>query len=191
MEKLLASNPRHLEGGLRNTRGKDIMSSKYAKQIQINGRNTTLHRIAAENALGKPLPEGAAVHHHNAEQLMICQNNAYHRLLHQRMRAHEACGNSNWRKCKVCKKYDDPKNLYINRDNRDVYHRGCKNNNLKVQVKSIIRKALEASGHPDWRKCNVCKNWDDPINLYINGRTCYHRSCKTNQRKASDRLRAG
>jgi hypothetical protein len=45
------------------------------------------HILVAEKALGKPLPPKAVVHHHTPEQLVICQNQAYHLLLHQRQRA--------------------------------------------------------------------------------------------------------
>ncbi len=76
------------------------------------------HIVIAERALGKSLPPKALVHHVNEDSsnntnsnLVICQNQAYHMLLHARRRALLACGNANWRKCPVCKKYDDPRKL--------------------------------------------------------------------------------
>lgn len=53
------------------------------------GREYCYHRIRAEKALGKPLPKGAEVHHAGAGTrddgpLVICQDRAYHQLLHKR-----------------------------------------------------------------------------------------------------------
>lgn len=44
-------------------------------------------------------------------------------------------------------------------------------------------KALRASGHANWRKCQFCKRWDDQANLYTrppgkSGSTSYHRACR-------------
>ena len=61
--------------------------------IRIDGRRVYEHVLVAERALGKPLPKGAIVHHMNCdrkdnrpENLVICPNEAYHRLIHKRMR---------------------------------------------------------------------------------------------------------
>jgi hypothetical protein len=71
------------------------------------------HVAVAERALGKPLPFGAVVHHHDKNRLnnantnlVICQDKRYHAILHSRMNMLEkgidpdthrgcyACGNA-------------------------------------------------------------------------------------------------
>lgn len=88
------------------------------------------HEIVVQ-ALGKPIPEGALVHHadvnnlnNKPSNLVLCEDRAYHELLHQRTNALRACGNVNWRKCNYCKKYDDPSNLVITK--RSIHHRACR-----------------------------------------------------------------
>ncbi len=87
--------------------------------IQVDGIQKAVHIRLAEKALGRLLPSGVVVHHANEdrldnrpENLVICTQ-WYHRLLHTRINACKACGNPNWRKCKFCKKYDDPQNMRI------------------------------------------------------------------------------
>ncbi len=54
------------------------------------------HILIAEKALGKPLPAGCEVHHAAGKgdnsKLVICQDHAYHALLHRRMRVLAAGG---------------------------------------------------------------------------------------------------
>lgn len=69
------------------------------------------HVLIAERALGKPLPAGAQVHHvdenrrNNANRnLVICQDQTYHSLLHRRARVLRAGGNPNTDLvCSACK----------------------------------------------------------------------------------------
>ena len=75
------------------------------------------HVLRAANALGKPLPKGAVVHHADGGffggQLVICQDTSYHKLLHLRQDAYEATGDPEKRKCTICKEWDDIDNLCI------------------------------------------------------------------------------
>jgi hypothetical protein len=91
------------------------------------------HIVICEEVLGKPLPPKAEVHHvdenkgnNKNNNLVICQDSAYHKLLHQRMRALKACGHADWLKCTCCKQYDSPEKI-IYGHNRVKFHRKCKN----------------------------------------------------------------
>ena len=92
------------------------------------------HRLVAEKALGKTLPIGAVVHHHNGKSadnqnknIVVCEDSAYHMLLHQRIIALKECGHAGWVKCKFCKKHDTPENLFMIPKSNQGYHRKCHN----------------------------------------------------------------
>lgn len=111
-------------------RGTGSVSQYGYVRLQQNNVKKVAHLRVAETALGKPLPPGAVVHHANGDKLdnrnanlIICQDQRYHLLLHTRMAAMEASGNPDWRKCWICGKYDDSSNLVTHR--RAHYHRGC------------------------------------------------------------------
>lgn len=99
------------------------------------------HILVAEKALGHHLPKSAQVHHvdengqNNApSNLVICQDQQYHKLLHRRMKALAATGNADAMQCNVCGAWDEPKNLRVfehrwkARPNPTVraYHPACK-----------------------------------------------------------------
>jgi len=79
----------------------------YGRQT-VAGRTRTVHRIRAERALGKALPEKAIVHHADGSTrddapLVICQDDAYHKLLHVRMRVVRAGADPNTHRfCASC-----------------------------------------------------------------------------------------
>jgi len=88
--------------------------------------------VVAERALGKTLPPGVIIHHVDGNQtndtntnLVICENTKYHHLLHVREKALKECGHANWKKCWICQKYDDPKNLYIASRGNPIRHLKC------------------------------------------------------------------
>jgi hypothetical protein len=100
------------------------------------------HILLAEKAIGHSLSDKNQIHHANNipddnrnSNIVICQDDAYHKLLHQRQRAHNACGHAFWLKCWICKQYDDPKKLYVNGKHR--FHRSCSN---AYQIKRYYQK---------------------------------------------------
>ena len=86
-------------------------TSPYQTTTREDGTRDREHRVIAESALGRPLPENAQVHHHDGDgrhnvgsNLVICQDLSYHRLLHYRQRVLRAGGNPNTdRLCSMCK----------------------------------------------------------------------------------------
>jgi len=73
---------------------------KDYRYARYRGKLMMLHRALAEQALGKPLPPKAVVHHVDGKhvdgsRLVICQDQRYHFLLHARQRVKEAGGDPN------------------------------------------------------------------------------------------------
>jgi hypothetical protein len=99
-------------------------------------RKTRPHVIVAERVFGKRLPLSAVVHHVNENRkdnscsnLVICQDQAYHLLLHVRKRIYDAGGNPNTDK--ICSRCKTPKPLTefhlapTNGDGRRCYCKPC------------------------------------------------------------------
>ena len=107
------------------------MKKALYPQRKINGKMVRVHRLLAEKALGRPLPRGTVVHHgdrdgwNNSQNLVICENQTYHNLLHQRMRAYEATGHPEYKLCIFCKDYDSEENLSGPVGLGHWYHKGC------------------------------------------------------------------
>lgn len=72
----------------------------------------------------------AVVHHADGDNknnshtnLVVCDDQGYHLLIHMRINAYDACGNANWRKCPICKEYDDP--ALMKRNGKSYRHAAC------------------------------------------------------------------
>lgn len=109
-----------------------VFLPEHPKAKRANGNSVFEHVLVAERALGKFLPDRAVVHHHDGirshntgANLVICEDAAYHNLIHARQRAFEACGNPDWRRCNMCHQWDDPENMFVG--NQVTRHRSCYN----------------------------------------------------------------
>lgn len=119
-------------------KGGKIISSGYLKIHAPNHPNNNMgyipnSNLVTEKALGKFLPKKAIVHHINSNRLddnntnlVVCESIEYHNLLHRRSEAYKICGNANWRKCRYCGKYDDPKNMYQEPFRKGQYTDSCR-----------------------------------------------------------------
>ncbi len=79
---------------IRRENGTGNINAAGYVDLHVDGRRVYEHVLVAERALGRLLPKGARVHHVNEnksdnrpENLVICPDEAYHRLLHVRMKA--------------------------------------------------------------------------------------------------------
>lgn len=98
----------------------------YKQSVGFDGKMKRLHVELAENVLGRKIPQGVVVHHAEGGfvgALVICENKAYHNLLHARMNAFAATHDPKKRKCKRCKQYDTLNNLRV--DGSSFVHNKC------------------------------------------------------------------
>lgn len=92
------------------------------------------HMLVADKALGRPVPKTAQVHHVDKDRgnnsggnLVICQDDAYHKLLHVRMRVKAAGGNPNTDKiCCACKRVISKSEFHRDKSNGDGLRSKCK-----------------------------------------------------------------
>jgi len=98
------------------------------------------HILVGEQALGRFLPPQAVVHHVNEQRsenrnsnLVICEDDTYHKLLHKRMRAFRATGSVLGVQCLYCKEWGMPGTSDI----------------------SIIQRKSGKTGHSYHRSCNT------------------------------------
>ncbi len=108
----------------------------------------SLSVFKASNALGKKLPVKSMVHHfdenkiNNANNnLIICEGDWYHKIMHYRKKALKECGHAHWKKCRFCKKWDDPINLKNHTEYHIAYHNEC-NNKYSNKIRRFDRGML-------------------------------------------------
>ena len=110
---------------------------------------TMKHIIIIEKALGKPIPINAVTHHIDEDKsnnrntnLVLCNDLAYHNLLHRRIRALRACGYAAGLLCKYCHKYDKPEHLFVGPNGTNICHKVCRAQYLKTRYNKIKRGIL-------------------------------------------------
>jgi len=109
------------------------MKYTYEKNHFVGSNYTAVARKIVEKVIGRKLPPNAEIHHVNGDpsdntlpNLVICEDHAYHHLLHTRTESFLVCGHANWRKCRYCGQYDSVENLQIDKGGHSrMYHKSC------------------------------------------------------------------
>lgn len=133
------------------TRQRDTKGRWYGKAISF-GRIVGAHVAVVEAIRGRPLPAGAVVHHVDGDKhrnaptnLVVCQDRAYHNLIHRRERALFATGDANALCCQVCGTYDEQWDIrdYKNGPQRFRIHGRClaQRNRENKQRRKALRAA--------------------------------------------------
>lgn len=124
----------------------------WYRKAESYGRKVGEHVAVVERSIGKPLPKGAVVHHIDGDKhnnapanLVVCQDRAYHNLIHRRERALLATGNPDALCCQVCGGYENQWDMrdYKNGPQRFRIHGLClsRRNRANKQRRNALRKA--------------------------------------------------
>ena len=145
------AKPHNWNGGLSTGRGDGYVDIFIPSHHRAHGHGYVFeHTLIAEQALGKPVPREAVIHHHTPEQIVICQDQGYHNTLHRRARAYKACGHASWRKCVHCKKYD-PLEKLLRHSESSYIHADCRKErleNYRQGLRNGRKKRTRAPGLP-------------------------------------------
>jgi len=132
-----AENPNWKGGVFNRADGYAFVRSPTHAKATKTRRYFYEHILIAEKAIGRCLPDKAVVHHVNQipsdnrnNNLVICQDNSYHRLIHRRMRAYSACGNASAVMCSHCRSWGiagagDMSSVIGLGNHRQSYHKSC------------------------------------------------------------------
>ena len=127
-------NNAHWKGGEYTYHSGHVMVYRPNHPHAMNNGYIKRSRDVVENELGYILPKEVIIHHKNhvrdddyMENLHVFKSHKEHAVFHQNEIAKEACGHSDWRKCKYCHQYDAPENMYFDKSSSASYHIRCKN----------------------------------------------------------------
>lgn len=122
-----------LNGRSKNSSGYTMLSRPGHPRADKKGY-VLEHLLVAEQALGRPIEAKHPVHHVNdiknenrSTNLVICEDQEYHLLLHKRERSYRASGNPDWLICNICGVCDSPSAMYAPNcgTGTSTYHLKC------------------------------------------------------------------
>lgn len=113
------------------------------------------HVLLVGKIMRSPINSPHCIHHVNGNRadnrpgnLVLCEDQEYHLLLHTRQRALEACGHADWLKCPYCKQHSPPDELWISPDGKQRHHRSCINQRHQSQRMNQHRVLTETHAQP-------------------------------------------
>lgn len=111
------------------------------------------HVLVVEAVLGRRISGEHPIHHFDEDRtnnspgnLVVCEDQAYHELLHRRMDALEGCGNPDALRCSICGEWDAEENLAVTqlrgkRARLVAYHRPCAAKKARERKARLRRQA--------------------------------------------------
>lgn len=138
-----------------------LSSNGYVVVYAKGNRKKYEHRLLAEKALGRPLDKQNQIHHFvgkdNAQGLVICEDDAYHKLLHIRQRVLEAGGDPNADKiCSRCKSIKPTTDFPKTRRNSDGLHCYCRTCSADIRAKYHRRTKRLSFDPAEQVQCEIC-----------------------------------
>jgi hypothetical protein len=116
-----------------NPHGKYILIRMPGHPRADNRKYVPIHVLIVESAIGHYLARPHVVHHVDGKadnnkngNLVVCENESYHQLIHARTRALKESGDPRKRKCVFCGEYDHPENMFHSESSRHYMHRECR-----------------------------------------------------------------
>lgn len=136
------------KGGRRDHQKKYTLVLAHGHPHEDRAGYVREHILIVVKALGHPLPEGVVIHHHDRDgknnantNLVVCQDQKYHLLIHLRTKAFLACGDPAKRRCIHCKEWDSLDKLHVGPEGphgQAFYHNQCANaRNRAAKLKRV------------------------------------------------------
>jgi HNH endonuclease len=125
------------------------------------------HVVVAEAVLGRLLPGGAIVHHVNGvktdnrpENLVICPDQGYHKLIHARQRIVDAGGNPNADKvCSDCKQVLPRAAFCLYKGGWDGLFNNCRECTSKRKLQAQYKRSPESVTRSNAARRNDPVRW--------------------------------
>jgi hypothetical protein len=160
------------------------------EHCRVRGMAVPKHRLIVEAILGRFLPARNVVHHVNEmkqdnrnQNLVACENQTYHLLLHSRRNALLACGNADYRRCGICRGWDTPS--LMSKHGGNYLHRRCAvaDQLRRRRARGVVSRQARHRTLRDRPTCTWGHVWTDESTYAHDGRR-YCRTCANGAKRA-------